>query len=252
MNALPQNLRLYCENPTRHPVLILECKNSAKVLQIVTQMAQHLFCKDASKPCGQCNPCKRIGKEIHPDVILLKEAEESTLKIEPIRELTHQMEIAPLEGGPKIAVLVDCQRLQAAASNALLKSLEEPGEGRYYWLLTSQKDALLPTILSRSIHVQLQEPTEAIDPKIVSFLEGYWSKQQIQGIEAFLESKESCLGLLGGLQLYLKSKIASQQDLGLQDHYLSFYEDSLALEHKLRYQANYGLLLEAFFRTHEV
>ena len=86
----------------------------------------------------------------HPDLqVLAPEGALRILKIDAIRaliELTHQ---TPQQGHCQVMILQDADRLNTAAANALLKSLEEP-LGQVYWILTSSHPSrLLPTITSR-------------------------------------------------------------------------------------------------------
>src|SRR5205085_11813827 len=61
---------------------------------------------------------------------------------------------APHEGRAKVFVVRRADELSVSAANALLKTLEEPGARTHFILLTSQPDALLPTILSRTLRVR--------------------------------------------------------------------------------------------------
>ena len=68
------------------------------------------------------------------------------------------MSVTAFAGGWKVGVIVCADRMQLAAANAFLKSLEEPPPQTLYLLLTDQPDAILPTIVSRSQRVDLKLP----------------------------------------------------------------------------------------------
>lgn len=100
-------------------------------------------------------------KENHPDYHLVKpEGKSGVFAIETIREMIDESHRAPFEAGRKVFVLEDVERMQAASANALLKTLEEPVEDTTFILLTQAPQELLPTIVSRCIHLTFQPLTE--------------------------------------------------------------------------------------------
>jgi DNA polymerase-3 subunit delta' len=107
------------------------------------------------------------GRPLHPDVVVLerglytaqqlgkKSDESKNISIDQVRTLVlARGAFAPHEGRAKVFIVRRAEELHAAAANALLKTLEEPGERTHFVLLTSQPDALLPTILSRTLRVR--------------------------------------------------------------------------------------------------
>lgn len=72
---------------------------------------------------------------------------DSSIKIEDIRVLRQQ--VAYSSTGNSVWIIRDAERMTVEASNALLKTLEEPRPGTYFFLTTSQVQSLLPTIISR-------------------------------------------------------------------------------------------------------
>jgi DNA polymerase-3 subunit delta' len=84
----------------------------------------------------------------HPDLRRV-EPQNGSLKVDQVRELTHQLALAPIEGPWQIAVLDRFELATAGAANALLKTLEEPPPTVVLVLLAQQAEALLPTIVSR-------------------------------------------------------------------------------------------------------
>ncbi len=93
----------------------------------------------------------------------------SEIKISSIREL-RTLSGYRSERGRTVVLLCEADRLNASASNALLKTLEEPGNDMLFILATAKKDALLPTIVSRC----QQLPFEALrDADIAQALAGH-------------------------------------------------------------------------------
>ncbi|MBK7876594.1 MAG: DNA polymerase III subunit delta' [Planctomycetes bacterium] len=123
------------------------------------------------RPCGVCGPCKRVRADSHPDVFVidpLAEGEEE-IKIERItpregssgENLADFLSLRPMEGGWRIVLLRDAERLNEEAQNALLKTLEEPGTNTLLVLVTARPDLLLSTIHSRCVRVELAAPGAA-------------------------------------------------------------------------------------------
>lgn len=83
------------------------------------------------------------------------ESKSRRIVTEQIRALEHALQMKPLLGIHKVAILHDADRMQPQAANAFLKTLEEPPEGCHILLTTTLRDAVLPTILSRCITVPL-------------------------------------------------------------------------------------------------
>jgi DNA polymerase-3 subunit delta' len=99
------------------------------------------------------NPSKEKN---HPDIHIVEpESKSRRIVIEQIRELEHALQMRSLLGGQKVAIIFDADRLQVQASNAFLKTLEEPPNNSLLILVTAQPEALLDTIISRCIPVAL-------------------------------------------------------------------------------------------------
>jgi len=121
------------------------------------QLAQVVNCRQAAPgdACGVCPDCRQIARRVHPDVLLI-EAEKNQIKIDQIRELHHYLGFAPLSGRFKVVIINDAHLLNAAAANALLKTLEEPPAQTLFMLVTHRQQLLLPTITSRCISLSFK------------------------------------------------------------------------------------------------
>ncbi|MEQ1862702.1 MAG: hypothetical protein ABMA13_22505 [Chthoniobacteraceae bacterium] len=93
----------------------------------------------------------------HADVHAIEPQMKSRqIGIEAVRELNGQLQLSSRHGGAKLAILHDADRMTTEAANALLRTLEEPPPGTYFFLLSSEPDRLLETIISRCIEVPLR------------------------------------------------------------------------------------------------
>ncbi|MCX6975042.1 MAG: AAA family ATPase [Verrucomicrobia bacterium] len=90
------------------------------------------------------------------------ESKSRRIVTDQIRSLEHALQMKPLLGIHKVAILHDADRMQPQAANAFLKTLEEPPEGCHILLTTTLRDAVLTTILSRCITVPLLSPTGSL------------------------------------------------------------------------------------------
>ncbi len=109
--------------------------------------------EDGPDACGVCSHCERIRKEVHPDFRMVT-PEDGMIRIEQVRELIEFLSFKPLEATYKIIVIDEAERMNPAASNAFLKTLEEPPEGSVIILVTSLPDQLLDTVRSRCFQVR--------------------------------------------------------------------------------------------------
>ena len=104
----------------------------------------------AAEPCNECDSCREISVGNSLDVIEIDAA--SNRGIDQIRELREMVRYAPAGGRYKVVILDEAHALTAEASNALLKTLEEPPDKVIFVMATTQPEDLADTIRSRSQH----------------------------------------------------------------------------------------------------
>ncbi|MCK9589744.1 MAG: hypothetical protein WC076_12820 [Terrimicrobiaceae bacterium] len=93
----------------------------------------------------------------HPDYhSVAPESKSRRIVIEQMRDMEQSLQMKPMRGRTKVAVIHDADRLQPQAANAFLKTLEEPPPGCHIFLLTSLPNAIMDTIISRCIAVPLR------------------------------------------------------------------------------------------------
>jgi len=110
---------------------------------------------EGSVPCGSCRACRKILSGNHPDILTIKPAG-SLIKISQIRNLCQRLAIKPHEGRLRVVIFQEAGVMNQEAGNALLKVLEEPPERTVLILTTRQKTDLLPTIVSRCMHIRFR------------------------------------------------------------------------------------------------
>ena len=121
-------------------------------------LAQGLICTGAGeKPCGVCRDCKRFLARTHPDALFPAPApREKTIRIDTLREMIDTLSRHSLEGGQRVVLIENAERMTPQAQNCLLKTLEETVDGTYFLLTCDVESALLPTIRSRCRCVRMQ------------------------------------------------------------------------------------------------
>jgi DNA polymerase-3 subunit delta' len=128
--------------------------------------AQALLC--AARGCGTCAVCRRVAAGQYSDcrIVVPTPPRENPkgapmIRIEQIRELERTAALAPLEGGRKVFVLDEAERMTLPTAQALLKTLEEPPARTHLVLILANPRALPPTVLSRCQRVRFRPLDDA-------------------------------------------------------------------------------------------
>lgn len=112
-------------------------------------MAMAINCehpKEDGSPCMECEHCKSILSGTSLDVLELDAA--SNNSVDNVRDILQKVQYKPM-AKKKVFILDECHMLSNAASNALLKVLEEPPKDVVFILCTTERHKVLPTIMSR-------------------------------------------------------------------------------------------------------
>ena len=154
-------------------------------------LAAAILCQGAHKPCGSCTPCRKVREKVHPDYITIDDPGKKTVPVDLIREARADIYIQPNESEHKIYLFPRAQDMGLPGQNALLKVLEEPPSYGVFILLTTNADALLPTVRSRCTELRMQ-------PLPGNLLRGVL-EQEYTGVsaEAISAAAERCGGFLG-------------------------------------------------------
>jgi DNA polymerase-3 subunit delta' len=171
-----------------HAYLFIGPEGVGKRLTALT-LFKAMNCQSPPEPvdcCERCPSCVKVNSSNHADLILV-EPEGDAIKIDQIREMQKRLRFRPLEGGRRACLLDSADCLNEAASNALLKTLEEPPQETHLFLITSRPHRLLPTILSRCQWVKFRPLPPALIARIL---------QEDQGLEG--EKAHFYASLAGG------------------------------------------------------
>jgi len=220
---------------------------------IALALTKLLFCAHGNG-CGDCPACQKIDHHNHPDLHLIK-PDGSSIKIEQIRALQKELSYRPLEASHKICIIDGAEKMNPAAANALLKTLEEPAERTLLILLTPSPDAVLPTIRSRCQRLPFSRITrEKLQEVLVEQLnidetqshvlatlsEGSFKKALGKDRDLYLQRRRELLKSLTALSpgsiiplLDLAEKLAGEKDTlpDVLEIIQAFYRDLLLLKH---------------------
>ena len=136
------------------------------------RLARALLCESPAAdgvPCGACASCRYAAAGQHPDLRVVEPVDIDDGEAKPIewiavdriRAVTRWAELTSHRGGAKVALIAPAERMNAAAANALLKTLEEPPAGTYFMLVSHQPGRLPATIVSRCQRIAAPRPTRS-------------------------------------------------------------------------------------------
>ena len=126
---------------------------------------------EEGNPCNNCRICRTINEGRFLDIIELDAA--SNRGIDEIREIRDKVNFAPVEGKRKVYIIDEAHMLTDQASNAFLKTLEEPPAHVIFVLCTTEANKILPTIISRCQRFDFRRlPTDIICRRLTEIIEG--------------------------------------------------------------------------------
>lgn len=177
-NRIKENIKhLIAQKRVPHSLLFVGAEGIGKK-QFALELAKAFVCQNskAGEACDVCPACKRADKFVFPKsddrdafkrVIFTEHSDVGlvipygkNILIDAIRELETEANFRPFESRARFFLIDEADKMNESASNALLKTLEEPAPTTYLFLITSRPDALLPTIRSRCQTVRFA-PVEA-------------------------------------------------------------------------------------------
>ena len=146
-----------------HAYIINGERSSGKEF-IARIFAMALQCEaEGVEPCNECHSCKQALSGNNPDIIKVTHEKPATVGVEDIRKgVNNDVVIKPYSSKWKIYIINEAEKMTVQAQNALLKTLEEPPAYAVILLLTSNPEALLPTIQSRCVILNMKPVSDDI------------------------------------------------------------------------------------------
>jgi DNA polymerase-3 subunit delta' len=199
------------------------------------ELAKALNCRHRNgiEACDECSSCKRISRSTfppfssdddnrerliwseHADLAMVRPFKQ-LIRVPPMRELEREANFRPFEGAARVFIVEDADYMNDPASNALLKTLEEPPPTSHLILTTSNPTALLATIRSRCQIIRFapvaadevekflveQEHLPADDARLLArTAQGSIGRALSGDVETYRERRETMLGVLRALTL---------------------------------------------------
>ncbi len=119
--------------------------------------------KGGFDPCGTCRSCIQAVSANHPDIITVSHDKPNTVSVDDVRQqIVNDAQIRPYQSSRKIYIMNEAEKMTPQAQNALLKTLEEPPEYVVIILLTTSKSAMLPTVLSRCVQLDMRPVEDSV------------------------------------------------------------------------------------------
>ncbi|WP_422667270.1 DNA polymerase III subunit delta' C-terminal domain-containing protein [Buchnera aphidicola] len=145
-----------------HHAILINTTTGMGIFQLIWNISIWLLClnRKGIKSCYSCTGCQLMLSMNHPDWHLIKKKDSEIYDINSIHNINYKIYQHSQQGGAKIIVILDIQKLTESATNALLKTLEEPPENTWFLFVNYNFSYLHRTLSSRCIIYHLITPKE--------------------------------------------------------------------------------------------
>jgi len=177
LTAVREKLEKIMQSDIPHAFLFSGPKGTGKT-SAARILAKAVNCKNRGKevePCNKCDSCVSITKGTNVDVVEMDAA--SHRGIDDVRSLREAVKLAPANLLKKVYIIDEAHMLTSEASNALLKTLEEPPEHVIFILATTNPEKLISTIRSRATIINF---TKASVPESIRSLKRVAAGEKIK------------------------------------------------------------------------
>lgn len=165
--VLDRALGSLAEGRLGHALLLVGAVKMGKN-EVARVLAARLLCPTPGADglaCGRCRGCQLLAAGTHPDLRHVSfipndkgDKLRSEIIVDQMRELGQWFSLTPQMGGAQVALITPAHALNLNASNALLKTLEEPSRDRYLLLVSDRPGRLPATIRSRCQRLEFRPP----------------------------------------------------------------------------------------------
>ncbi|MEX0446803.1 DNA polymerase III subunit delta' [Xenorhabdus sp. SGI246] len=187
-----------------HHALLLHAHEGTGAEALLYGLSRWLMCQDkqGARSCGKCHGCHLMLAETHSDWhVLAPEKGKNVIGVDAVRQLSEKLYEYSQQGGAKIVWLLSTEALTDAASNALLKTLEEPPRNTYFLLRCQHPANLLATLRSRCFYYFLPAPENETGL--------YWLQNQLPAISS--QDIQTALKLSQGAPLAAKQLLQTEK-----------------------------------------
>jgi len=177
-----------------------------------------LYCTaPGERPCGQCAMCRQAAARAHPDAIWVEPQKKSRgILMAQIEAVQQHIYLSSFEGGWKVVVFLNADRLNPQASNRLLKTLEEPPDKCLFLLVTDQPAALLPTVVSRCQRVVLVAETSAAGMELRAAVVDAMTGIEGRSLVAAVARSRKALGVLKQMREEIEKTVDEEESAETQ------------------------------------
>jgi len=159
-----------------HGLLVVAPELSGK-MKLAKTLAKSILCEGTNeslfKPCDNCKSCHLVEANSHPDLSLIdrlidnKGKQKQSIGIDQIRQLTSKLSETSQLSGWRIAIIASVEKMTRGAFNAILKTLEEPGDNTLLLMLANSSHQVPATIKSRCQLLSIRLSEEQLIPWLV-------------------------------------------------------------------------------------
>lgn len=138
-----------------HSSLIEGSKGLGKSI-LASKIAKTLLCSESTtSSCDSCHSCNLFDQSTHPDFFINED--DSKILVDEMREMINFSILSSSVSSSKVIVLTNCENMNIASQNAILKTLEEPAANTYILMTSSKRRALNQTIYSRCSKLTIKD-----------------------------------------------------------------------------------------------
>ena len=160
-------------------------------------IAMQLLCEN-HKACGQCRQCRRVLNGQHPDFITVEKSGRIYTINDVRTKVVDDSYTAPNDCERKVYFLPDCEGWMDAAQDALLKITEDPPDTAYFIFTAVNKNSFLPTLISRSMTLDVPEATRENCAQALRDTGKYTEEQISEAVGSFGGNIGRCMDFLDG------------------------------------------------------